>query len=69
MTLAETLDLVNKGGVIVLLLLLPIGVHRKWIVPGWLYVESRQECREWKTIALKGIGLAKQLGAQDESPS
>jgi hypothetical protein len=58
MTVAELLDIVTKGGVIGLLLLITVGGWRRWYVWRWAYDEAIAERDWWRTMALRGTALA-----------
>jgi hypothetical protein len=64
MTLGELLDLVNKGGVLLLLLLIPVGGHYRWYVFGWAYSEKCRECEQWRAIALRGLDVGQTLAGR-----
>ena len=58
MTVAELLDIVTKGGVIGLLMVIILGGWRRWYVWKWAYDELRTERDFWRDMALSGGRLA-----------
>ena len=61
MDITALYELVNKGGVGALLLIIVVaGIKRYW-VPGWLYRQILKERDEWKQLALRGSSLATRI--------
>lgn len=62
----ETLvELVTRGGVIGVLVLVILGIWRRWLLPGWVRSDWQEERREliadrdrWREAALRGTDLA-----------
>ena len=61
MDITALYELINKGGVGALLLIIVVaGIKRCW-VPGWLYRQILKERDEWKQLALRGSSLATRI--------
>ena len=61
MDITALYELINKGGVVALLLIIVVaGIKRYW-VPGWLYRQILKERDEWKQLALRGSSLATRI--------
>lgn len=58
MTVVDLLDIVTKGGVIGLLLIIIVGGWRRWYVWKWNYDELLTERNFWRDMALSGGRLA-----------
>lgn len=58
MTISEFVDVITQGGVIGLLVLIVVGGWRRWYVWAWAYHELLQDRDEWKSLAMRGTGLA-----------
>lgn len=50
MTVQEVFDIANKLTVVAILLLMIWGIKEQWIVPGWVYTESKTRCDELERI-------------------
>ena len=55
MSLDTVLSLIERGGMLALLLVIIGGGARQAWVFGWVYRQMLLERDEWKTIALKGL--------------
>lgn len=62
------LSLLDKGGVVGLLVVLFVGGLRKWWVFGWSYTEALAREQEWKTLALTGTKIAEKVVAKQQIP-
>ncbi len=60
---AALLTLIDRGGVVAVLVLIIAGSLRGWWVPGWLYrqdaAKAQSEVMTWRGLALNGTDLAK----------
>lgn len=52
MTAKEWLDLFDTIGVGGLMAFGAFAVHRRWLVPGWVYRECEEREREWHDVAV-----------------
>ena len=53
------LELLNRGGVLGLLLAIIIAGARRWWVFGWQYEAMRAERDQWKALAMRSRDLAR----------
>jgi hypothetical protein len=60
-------DVIDKGGVIGILVALIIAGARQYLVFGWLYREAVREKDEWKSLALKGTRLLEKVAERREN--
>lgn len=65
MTVAEFVQLINAGGVTVLLLIILYGGWQKWWVFGWAFNKAEAERDVWRELALRGTELAEHAVATD----
>ncbi len=54
LSVGEMLKTISEAGVIGLLVLVGVGLVKKWWVVGWAYDDVRAERDEWKELALSG---------------
>lgn len=53
--MASTVEWIQTGGFVGLLILIVMGGFRRWYVWAWQYDEKSKECEQWKTIALGSL--------------
>lgn len=58
------LSIVDKGGVVALLILILLGGVRRWWVFGWVYREEKERSQEWRSLALSGTKIAEAIADQ-----
>ena len=61
MDITALYELINKGGVGALLLIIVVAGINRYLVPGWLYRQILKERDEWKQLALRGSSLATRI--------
>lgn len=47
-------EVIEKGGLVIGMVLILIGGYRRWWVFGHHYAEKDRECEQWKQLALNG---------------
>jgi len=60
MDFGQVLDLISKGGVVALLLIIVVGGVKKIWVFGWIYSELQADRDRWMNLAMENLHLAKQ---------
>lgn len=61
---ASVWSLVDKGGVVALLVIILLGGVRRWWVFGWTYREEVERGKEWRELALTGTRIAEHVASR-----
>lgn len=62
-------SVLDKGGVLALLILILFSGVRKWWVFGWVYREEKERSAEWKDLALSGTRIAEHMASRRRDSS
>lgn len=54
---SDLVTLLDRGGVLAILVAIIVGGYRRWWVFGWAYDASQREVRYWRELALTAIDL------------
>lgn len=66
MSLEQLWQVIDKGGVIAMSVLLTAAFVKGWVVPRWAYDKLEKDCERMTEIALQGTKLAERAATAAE---